>query len=129
MKFKEKIMYKISAKTSFAAAHRLREYEGACENLHGHNWKVKATIGSEQLDAIGMVYDFKKLKKDLKSIIDLFDHQFINQISPFDKQLNPTSENLAKFIFDLLQQKMPDGIAVTSVEVGESDNYAAIYEK
>ena len=121
-------MYKISAKATFAAAHRLREYEGACENLHGHNWKVKATVGSKELDKGGMVYDFKKLKKDLKSIIDLFDHQFINQIPPFDKQLNPTSENLAKFIFDRLSEKTPPEIQVIAVEVGESDNYIAIYE-
>ncbi|NOZ62374.1 MAG: 6-carboxytetrahydropterin synthase QueD [Calditrichaeota bacterium] len=122
-------MFKISAKTSFAAAHRLREYEGACENLHGHNWRIKATIGSEKLDELGMVYDFKNLKKNLQEIIDLFDHQFVNQIPPFDKELNPTSENLAKFIFKLLGKKLPEPIRMISVEVGESDNYTAIYEE
>jgi 6-pyruvoyltetrahydropterin/6-carboxytetrahydropterin synthase len=122
-------MFKITAKTSFAAAHRLREYEGACENLHGHNWQIKATIGSEKLDEIGMVYDFKKLKKNLKEIVDLFDHQYINQIPPFDKELNPTSENIAKYIFKLLDEKLPEPLRVISIEVGESEKYTAIYEE
>ncbi len=122
-------MFKITAKTSFAAAHRLREYEGACENLHGHNWQIKATIGSEKLDKIGMVYDFKKLKKNLKEIVDIFDHQFINQIPPFDKELNPTSENIARYIFKLLDEKLPEPLRVISVEVGESEKYTAIYEE
>ena len=122
-------MYKITAKTSFAAAHRLREYEGACENLHGHNWLVKATIGAEELDNLGMVYDFKLLKKDLNEIMDLFDHQFINQVPPFDKELNPTSENIARYIFELLSKKLPARLRVVSVEVGESEKYAAIYEE
>ena len=58
-------MYKISATAIFAAAHSLRGYEGACENLHGHNWVVKATLGTNELDDIGIAYDFKYLKKNL----------------------------------------------------------------
>ena len=121
-------MYKVSATLTFAAAHSLRGYEGACENLHGHNWVVTATLGTDTLDDVGIAYDFKNLKKDLKKIIDKFDHQFLNNIKPFDK-INATSENMAKYIFESLAKKLPDRVWVVSVEVGESEKYKAIYEE
>jgi len=121
-------VYKISIKTKFAAAHRLREYEGACENLHGHNWIVQAQVGVEKLNNIGIAYDFKLLKADVNDIVDRLDHQFLNEIEPFDK-INPTSENVAKFIFDSLQSKLPSHLKVMSVSVGESENYTSIYEE
>ncbi len=121
-------MYKISIKTRFAAAHRLREYEGACENLHGHNWIVRATVGTDQLNEIGIAYDFKKLKADMSEIIDRLDHQYLNDVEPFDT-INPTSENVAKFIFISLQKKLPSHLRVLSIAVGESENYTAIYEE
>lgn len=121
-------MYKISVTTKFAAAHRLREYEGACENLHGHNWVVKAQIGTQALDRIGIAYDFKKLKHDLNDIIEQLDHQFLNEIPPFDR-VNPTSENVAKYIFQSLAANLADNLKVVSIEVGESDNYTATYEE
>ena len=122
-------MYKVSVTAKFAAAHRLRGYEGACENLHGHNWLVRAIIGTNHLDKTGIAYDFKKLNQKLKQIIDQFDHQFLNDIPPFDSKLNPTSENLAKFIFDALEEKLPSNLKVVSIEVSESEKYVAIYEK
>lgn len=121
-------MYKISVTTKFAAAHRLREYEGACENLHGHNWLVKAQVATSQLDDIGIAYDFKKLKVQLHEIIDRLDHQYLNDVPPFDA-MNPTSENVAKYIFQSLATKLPDNLKVVSIEVGESDHYTAIYEE
>ena len=121
-------MYKVSATLTFAAAHSLRGYEGACENLHGHNWVVTATLRTEILDDVGIAYDFKNLKKDLKKIIDTFDHQFLNNIKPFDK-INATSENMARYIFESLAKKLPDHVKVVSVEVGESEKYKAIYEE
>ena len=120
-------MFKVSVTTKFAAAHRLKGYEGPCENLHGHNWLIKATVATDQLDNIGLAYDFKKLKSHLHNIIDRLDHQFINEVAPFD-QLNPTSENIAKFIFEALAKKLPAGVKVLSIEVGESEQYLAAYE-
>lgn len=120
-------MFKISITTHFAAAHRLRDYEGPCENLHGHNWLVKATIGTDTLDRIGMAYDFKKLKSQLREIVERLDHQLINDVPPFD-QLNPTSENIAKHIFESLADRLPPAIKMISVEVGESEHYVASYE-
>ncbi len=121
-------MYKVSATLTFAAAHSLRGYEGACENLHGHNWVVTVTLGTEVLDDVGIAYDFKNMKIDLNEIIDRFDHQFLNEVEPFDK-INATSENLAKYIFDTMGEKLPKHVRVVSVEVGESDKYKAIYEE
>jgi len=121
-------VFKISVTTRFAAAHRLRGYQGACENLHGHNWEVKTTIGTDQLDDIGIAYDFKTLKRQLGEIIDRLDHQFLNEVAPFD-ELNPTSENLAKYIYQSLAKKLPAHCRVVAVEVAESANYRAIYEE
>jgi 6-pyruvoyltetrahydropterin/6-carboxytetrahydropterin synthase len=120
-------VFKISVTTKFAAAHRLKGYEGSCENLHGHNWSIKATVATNQLDNIGIAYDFKKLKSHLNDIIDRLDHQFINEVAPFD-QLNPTSENIAKYIFESLAKKLPTAVRVLSIEVGESEQYLAAYE-
>jgi len=121
-------VFKISVTTKFAAAHKLLGYEGLCENLHGHNWFIKATVGTNELDDIGIAYDFKKLKNHLNEIIERFDHQFLNEVTPFDK-LNPTSENIAKFIFESLATKLPSNIKVISIEVGESEQYKSIYEE
>ena len=85
-------------------------------------------VGSHDLDEIGIVYDFKKLKSLLNKIIDKLDHQYLNDISPFDI-LNPTSENVAKYIFDSLKGEIPENIKVLSVEVGESEKYKAVYEE
>ena len=121
-------MYKVSATTNFASAHKLRGYEGLCENLHGHNWSIKVQLGSKQLDEIGIVYDFKKLKKNLTDIVILLDHKYLNEIPPFDK-INPTSENIAKYIYDSLSEIVPPHIKVFSVEIGESEKYTATYEE
>ncbi len=120
-------MFKISVTTKFAAAHKLRGYGGPCENLHGHNWLIKATVGTDRLDDIGMAYDFKKLKSHLNEIIERLDHQFLNEVKPFD-EINPTSENVAKYIFESLVKKLPMGIDVIAIDVGESDQYVSSYE-
>jgi len=120
-------VFKISVTTKFAAAHQLRGYDGPCENLHGHNWLIKATVATDRLDDIGMAYDFKKLKRHLSEITESFDHQFLNRVKPFDA-INPTSENMAKFIFESLVKILPSGINVIAVDVGESDQYVSSYE-
>lgn len=121
-------MYNISVTAKFSAAHRLRHYEGPCENLHGHNWTVTAQLGSDNVDALGMVYDFKKLKQQLHEIINTFDHRFLNEVAPFD-HINPTSENVARFIFESLKKRIDPPLRVMAVSVGESENYIATYEE
>jgi len=116
-------MYEIKAQSSFSAAHNLRNYRGKCENLHGHNWKVEAVFAYQALDKDGMAVDFKEAKAILKSVLAQFDHSYLNETSSF-KAANPTSENMAKFIYDELKKK--DG-HIQSVSVWENDNSCATY--
>ena len=92
-------MYLLKVREAFEAAHNLKGYNGKCARLHGHNWIVEAEIAGEELNELGILVDFKDVKRKLKAILDRFDHNYLNEIPPFDK-LNPTAENLAKFIYD-----------------------------
>ena len=116
-------MYEVVVKSDFSAAHRLKEYKGKCENLHGHNWTVEAAVSSKRLNKNGLLIDFKILKDRLKDILDRLDHTNLNEKTPFKKK-NPTSENIAKFIFDMLEK---DGIKPQRISVWESDNSCATY--
>lgn len=98
-------MYEISVVMSFSAAHNLRDYKGKCEKLHGHNWQVEAVFGSQILDKSGMVVDFQVVKKMLREVLRYFDHCYVNDTEYF-KKINPTSENIARFVFDALGRKM-----------------------
>lgn len=121
-------MYRIFVKSNFSSAHKLAGYEGNCERIHGHNWSVQAEIMTNMLDAAGIGYDFRKFKKQLNAILEPLDHRLLNEIPPFDR-INPSSENLAKYIFDSLKQKLPSDIIVKSIEVKESENCAVIYSE
>lgn len=117
-------MYRVKTFMYFSSAHNLRNYNGNCENLHGHNWKVEAILQGEFLDETGMLVDFKILKKSLKDILDRLDHKYLNDIGHF-KTVNPTSENMAKYIFDELKKDF--GNLVYKIVVWESHNAAAEY--
>jgi len=125
----DSVVYYIYKEVHFSAAHQLREYNGKCENLHGHNWKVRAFLKSKELDSLGMVEDFSLLKKRLNDILDTLDHHFLNDVPPFDI-INPSAENIAKFLFDELKKNWSTGrVTVAKVEVWESQNSCAIYEE
>jgi 6-pyruvoyltetrahydropterin/6-carboxytetrahydropterin synthase len=120
-------MYEIRVQSDFSSAHSLRGYRGKCEGLHGHNWKVIARLGSEELDHLGMVVDFKILKEELQKVLEGLDHKYLNDIPPFDT-INPSSENLARHIFVELKRAMDArGLKVIKVTVWESDNSAGSY--
>ena len=120
-------MYQVSIQTQFSAAHFLRNYEGKCENLHGHNWKVEVTVSSETLDNTGMAIDFSILKQKTNSIIKQFDHSHLNEIPHFMK-INPSSENIAAYIFNLLAKEFKNtAVRLTKVSVWESDTSKASY--
>jgi len=119
-------MYKVSVADYFSGAHNLREYEGKCEELHGHNWKVEVMATADTLNKTGMVVDFKILKDALKEILGLLDHKHLNEVDYF-KKVNPTSENIAKFIFDQLTDAA--GSIVQSVSVWETENSRATYKR
>jgi len=120
-------MYELKIITQFGAAHQLKETGGECENLHGHNWKIEVSVKGERLDKNGLLIDFKILKQETKKIIDELDHKFLNELDWF-KDMNPTSENISRLIYDLLGQKIntPD-IKVSRVTTWESDSACATY--
>ncbi|MBD3184840.1 6-carboxytetrahydropterin synthase QueD [Candidatus Poribacteria bacterium] len=120
-------MYEVTIETHFSSAHRLRHYNGECERLHGHNWVVKVSVASEELNDLGMVIDFKDLKKETKELMNRFDHQFLNEVPPFD-EINPTTENMAKLIFDELSKVFnKDSRKISKVMVWESPTSSAAY--
>ena len=122
------MMYEVSVEAEFAGAHNLKGYEGLCEQLHGHNWKVACTLRSDKLNELGMVIDFKKVKAMLAEILNQFDHRYLNDLEPFRKE-NPTTENLARYIFKSLARKVPEGIQVSRVTVWESAGSAVSYSE
>lgn len=116
-------MYTIKVKDDFSSAHNLKGYEGKCENLHGHNWKIEVTVKKQKIDDTGMVLDFKKVKKALSQILEKLDHKTLNDLAYFKKH-NPTSENIAKYIYDELSGKIE---GLDSVAVSETDSSSAAY--
>jgi 6-pyruvoyltetrahydropterin/6-carboxytetrahydropterin synthase len=119
--------YYLTVKAEFAAAHRLREYEGNCERLHGHNWKVEATVAASELDGRGMAVDFRAVKNALGAVLSLLDHGYLNEIPPFDEKWNPSSENLARFIFEGMEGSFSAPCRLRSVTVWESPDAKAEY--
>jgi 6-pyruvoyltetrahydropterin/6-carboxytetrahydropterin synthase len=122
-------MYEISVDESFAAAHNLRDYHGKCEDLHGHNYKVRVILAGTQLDATGLLYDFVHLKQVIQEVIRSLDHKYLNELPPFDT-VNPSAENIARHIYDRTAQqllKAPNAAGIFSVTVWETETSAATY--
>lgn len=117
-------IYEVSITDTFSAAHSLRYYKGKCEKLHGHNWKVELILQGLKLNKIGILYDFTDLKRILKEIISNLDHKHLNEIPVFNRT-NPTSENIAKYIYDNAKHRI-DG--VSRVKVWESETSSATYK-
>jgi 6-pyruvoyltetrahydropterin/6-carboxytetrahydropterin synthase len=111
-------MFDVSVEKTFAAGHALRGYKGKCENVHGHNYRVRVTLTGAQLDSTGLLYDFVEVKRRLDAIIERLDHRFINDIAPFD-QLNPSAENLARYFYQELDQALREAAAEVPVRIGE----------
>jgi len=116
-------MYEIKVKSGFSAAHNLRNYRGKCENLHGHNWNIEAIFAYKLLSKAGMAVDFKEAKSILKEALEKFDHAYLNELE-FFKKINPTSENIAKFIYDHIKKKNKH---ISVVSVWENDTSCASY--
>ena len=120
-------MYRLTIHTAFAAAHNLTNYQGDCENLHGHNWKVEVSITTNELDKAGLGIDFKILKKETNSLLKTLDHKYLNELAPF-KEISPSSENIARFLYrELTGIFGSEKVKVESVTVWESDFAAATY--
>lgn len=118
------MMYELMVEGTFDAAHQLTGYDGPCEKLHGHTWKAQIFIKGDRLNKLGMVRDFKEIKLILQFAISKLDHTNLNVI-PYFKKVNPTSENVARYIFDQVSKKAD----VTKVTVFESPTTSASYAR
>jgi len=121
-------MYRLTIQTHFAAAHNLINYQGDCENLHGHNWKVEVTVAAHALDKSGLGIDFKILKRHTNELLDSLDHKYLNDLEPFS-DISPSSENIARYLFERLEKSLNnDNVTVEKVNVWESENACASYQ-
>lgn len=120
-------MYRISVEQHFDAAHYLRGYQGKCEALHGHRFRVVARVTAERLDDIGLAYDFSLLKQHLGETVGRFDHTCLNDIPPFD-EINPSSENIAATVCEELDPKLAGApVSIAAIEVWESPQSGVTY--
>jgi 6-pyruvoyltetrahydropterin/6-carboxytetrahydropterin synthase len=121
-------MYRLMIETTFASAHQLRGYRGKCENLHGHNWKVQVFVDAERLNEIDIAIDFHDLKRITNEIVSQLDHKLLNEIFPFTEK-NPSSENIAKWLFDSLRDNLKgyENIKIHAVTIWESETASATY--
>jgi 6-pyruvoyltetrahydropterin/6-carboxytetrahydropterin synthase len=121
-------MFEVSVEQTFAAGHALRNYKGKCENVHGHNYRVRITMQGDQLDSTGLLVDFLDVKSLIGGVVDYLDHQFINDLPPFD-ELNPSAENIAKYFYERvsggLKNEVP--VRVSEVTIWETDTSSAVY--
>ena len=116
-------MFEIKAQLYFSAAHHLLNYNGECENQHGHNWLVEAFVKGDVLDKSNILIDYKVLKRELKAVLDLLDHKDLNELEYF-KGISPSSEIIARFIYKKLKEKF---YTITRVSVWETERARATY--
>ncbi len=120
-------MFELMIESQFAAAHQLRGYRGKCEALHGHNWRVQVTVSSDRLNDIGIAIDFHDLKAISNEVILSLDHSFLNEVFPFT-EINPSSENIAKWIFESIKKKIEgETCNLSSITVWENETASATY--
>ena len=121
-------LYQITVETTFSASHQLRGYKGEIEPLHGHNFRVEASVVARRLDELGLGMDFLELERELKEILAPYDHRHLNELAPFD-DLNPTTENMARWLYEKLEERLiPLGLRVRRVRVWEAPTYSASYQ-
>ena len=121
-------MFEVTIEETFAAGHALRNYRGKCENVHGHNYRAEVTLRGAELDAIGLLVDFVELKKVVHAVLDRMDHQWLNDLPPFDAH-NPSAENMAKYIYDEVSAalKTKEGVRLACFRRWETDTASAAY--
>jgi len=119
-------MWRIKVIDWFSAGHQLRGYQGKCEALHGHNFRVEVVVEGDKLDEVGLLIDFKRLKRLLVEILGELDHTFLNELEAFSQQ-NPSSELIAKYIYEKLAERIPEGVRLKEVWVFESEKAGAGY--
>ncbi|HPC02811.1 MAG TPA: 6-carboxytetrahydropterin synthase QueD [Syntrophales bacterium] len=122
-------MYEVTIEKTFSAAHALSEIGGKCESLHGHNFTVEVTVAGPELNGQGLLLDFRVLKEWTGAVLDRLDHRFLNEVPSF-RGRNPSSENIARFIFDEMKKNLAGtSLTVSKVTVRESENARATYRE
>ena len=118
-------MFEVTVRDHIASAHQLHGYDGPCKDMHGHTWKVEMVVCGNTLDGVGLLADFKVLKAKLKQVLMPLDHVVLNNLPAF-KDLNPSTENLARHIYRALSAKCAP-LRLKQVQVWESDTASVIY--
>jgi 6-pyruvoyltetrahydropterin/6-carboxytetrahydropterin synthase len=120
-------VFEVYVKTHFSAAHSLTGYEGDCARVHGHNWIIEVFVRCKELNEIGIGIDFRDVKEGVKQVLEGLDHFNLNELPAF-KALNPTSENIARFLYRELAKKINSNAAnVSRVKVSETPGAGASY--
>ena len=121
-------MFEVSVRSQFSAAHRLVGHAGACANVHGHNWEVEVFLAGETLNEIGVLLDFREIKNAVRDVLEPLDHKDLNALPAFGRQTNPTSENLARYLFEALAAGLDNSrCRVVRVRVSETPGTSASY--
>ena len=124
-----KSFYEVMIERNFSSAHQLRGYKGKCENLHGHNYKIEIFARGAELDNIGLLIDFGDLKKAADEVTNYLDHRNINELPPFDDELNPSAENLARFILEYIAARVDDDrVKIHKVRCFETPTSVATFQ-
>jgi 6-pyruvoyltetrahydropterin/6-carboxytetrahydropterin synthase len=125
----QNLMYEVTIKKTFSAAHILKEIGGRCEELHGHNFMVEVSVSAPELNKEGLLIDFRVLKKWTHDILEALDHKYLNEVDYF-KDINPSSEHVARLIYDRIAEKaIPERYVVSRVTVWESENARVSYRR
>lgn len=120
--------HEVMIEMGFSSAHALRGYQGKCENTHGHNYRVEIYVRGKQLNNIGLLIDFKDLKAATKRVVDYLDHKNINELPPFDTELNPSAEEMAGYFYREVSRDIDnERVNVYKVRVWETDTCVASY--
>jgi 6-pyruvoyltetrahydropterin/6-carboxytetrahydropterin synthase len=121
--------FEVMIERNFSSAHQLRGYKGKCENLHGHNYRVEIYARGSELDNIGLLVDFGELKEAADEVVAYLDHRNINELPPFDEELNPSAENLARYILERVASRVGDErVSVYKVRCFETPTSVATYQ-
>ena len=121
--------YTLKVVLDFASAHSLRDYPGDCSRLHGHNWKLETEVTANELDEVGMALDFKTVRKAAKEVSDRLDHQYLNEIPPFDT-INPAAENIAAYFYQELSKIINDErVKVSATTIWETERACVRYSE
>jgi 6-pyruvoyltetrahydropterin/6-carboxytetrahydropterin synthase len=122
-------MFEVMIERNFSSAHQLRGYKGKCENLHGHNYKIEIYARGRELDNIGLLVDFGELKTAADEVVQYLDHRNINELPPFDVELNPSAENLARYILERIASRVGDErVKIYKVRCFETPTSVATYQ-